>query len=151
MNSKGGYLTMPLTRIRIENYKSIKRCNMDVNELNLLIGANGTGKTNILDAVNYFYNNLTQEQVDNNVFDINNRFSNQVKITLTFDLSEFVKISKSNTDNNNLEDDVAAIDEDFSEKLKYVKYYKDIVGLANESKDKTVSLKLSQIKGKGIS
>ena len=47
---------MPLTHIRIENFKSIKRCDLDLCNLNTLTGANGTGKTNILDALNYFYN-----------------------------------------------------------------------------------------------
>ncbi len=140
---------MSLTRVRIENYKSIKYCNIDIKELNLLIGANGTGKTNILDAINYFYNNLTQGQPNDDVFDSNNRYSNQVNITLTFDLSEFEKISKSNAENEKSED-MANIDEDFSGKEIYIKYYKDIVKLANATKNKTVSLNLSQIKGKGI-
>ena len=93
---------MPLTHIRIENYKSIKRCDLDLNNLNALIGANGTGKTNILDAVSYFYSNLTEQHIDNAVFDLNNKFSNQVRITLTFDLTDFVKISKDfSSDFNN--------------------------------------------------
>lgn len=86
---------MPVTHIRIENFKSIKRCDIDLNNITALIGANGTGKTNILEAINYFYSNLTENNISEMVFDANNKFSNQVKITLTFDLSNFVIISKT--------------------------------------------------------
>ena len=39
---------MPLINIRIENFKSIKRCDISTDNINLLIGANGTGKSNVL-------------------------------------------------------------------------------------------------------
>ena len=41
---------MPLTRLCIKNFKSIKSCDISFSELNVLIGENGTGKTNI-DAI----------------------------------------------------------------------------------------------------
>ena len=84
---------MPIKHIRIENFKSIKCCDIDFNDLTVLIGANGSGKTNILDSLNYFFNNLTERNISNNIFDENNKFSNQVKITVTFDLTNFVIIS----------------------------------------------------------
>ena len=42
---------MPLTRLIIKNFKSIKNCDISLSELNVLIGENGTGKTNLLDAI----------------------------------------------------------------------------------------------------
>lgn len=39
---------MPLTRLTIKNFKSIKECDITFSGLNVLIGENGTGKTNIL-------------------------------------------------------------------------------------------------------
>lgn len=128
---------MPLTHIRIENFKSIKRCDIETNDLNVFIGANGSGKTNILHALIYYYNNLTEHHIDNNIFDANNRFSNQVKITLTFDLLNFYKISKSN--NYNL-----------SEKSGLKSYYKSIISFASSQENKTFSLEMLQIKGIGI-
>lgn len=89
---------MPLTRLTIKNFKSIKECDITFSGLNVLIGENGTGKTNILDAVNYFYRNLTDSNISTDIFDENNHYSNEVRISLTYDLSEFVKISKSNAD-----------------------------------------------------
>ena len=135
---------MPLTHIRIENYKSIKRCDLDLNNLNALIGANGTGKTNILDAVSYFYSNLTEQHIDNAVFDLNNKFSNQVRITLTFDLTDFVKISKTHTD------DLSFLFGDESENDRYKSYYKTIISLASTQKNNKFSIKMVQTKGKGI-
>ena len=93
-----GDIPVPLKRIKIENYKSIKHCDISISELNLLIGGNGTGKTNILEAIDYFYNNISNTSIKENIYDLNNEFSNCVKISLFFDLNNFVKIAKSNTD-----------------------------------------------------
>ena len=68
---------MPITRIIIKNYKSIKNCDISLSDLSLLIGENGTGKTSILEAINYFYQNLTESNASMAVFDENNRYSNE--------------------------------------------------------------------------
>ena len=135
---------MPITHIRIENFKSIKRCDMDFNNLTMLIGANGSGKTNVLEAIKYFFDNLTEDKVRSDIFDANNKFSNQIKITLTFDLSNFVMISKNQT--NDYED----VFDDQIEKSKYGDYFKSIISLVSTEKEKKFTLQLSQIKGRGI-
>ena len=135
---------MPATHIRIENYKSIKRCDIDLNDTTALIGANGTGKTNILEAINYFYNNLTENKTNETIFDANNKYSNQVKITLTFDLSNFIIISKSMTN------DFYDLFDDNEEKSRHNDYFKSIIALVSSQKEKTISVQMSQIKGKGI-
>lgn len=68
---------MPLTRLIIKNFKSIKNCDISLSELNVLIGENGTGKTNLLDAISYFYRNLTDSDISEHVFDENNHYSNE--------------------------------------------------------------------------
>ena len=75
---------MPLTRLCIKNFKSIKSCDISFSELNVLIGENGTGKTNILDAINYFYRNLTESNTSDRIFDENNHYSNELRITLVY-------------------------------------------------------------------
>lgn len=40
-----------ITQIKIENYKSILSLDLDLGRVNVLIGENGSGKTNILEAV----------------------------------------------------------------------------------------------------
>ena len=135
---------LPVTHIRIENYKSIKRCDIDLNNTTALIGANGTGKTNILEAIHYFYSNLTEKNTSEAIFDANNRFSNEVKITLTFDLSNFVIISKTKTN------DFDYLFEDTAKKSRYSKYFQSIMSLVSSKKEKTISVQMSQIKGMGI-
>lgn len=40
-----------LTKIAISGFKSIKECELDINALNVLIGSNGAGKSNLLSAL----------------------------------------------------------------------------------------------------
>jgi len=136
---------VPLTRLIIKNFKSIKACDISLSELNLLIGENGTGKTNLLDAISYFYLNLTESNISDSVFDENNRYSNELRITFVYDLSQFLKISKSNS-----EEIPDIFEEQSIEKAKYSEYYKKIISMASESKDKKLYVELSQIKGHPI-
>lgn len=135
---------MPLTRIKIENFKSIMYCDASLSGLNVLLGENGTGKTNILEAIYYFYQNLTDSCANTTVFDENNHFSNEVKITLFFDFSEFVKISKSNAAELNLFDDQP------SAKVRYSGYYTTIISMAAKSPKQVLAVTLTQIKGRTI-
>jgi len=50
---------MTLKHITIEGYKSIKSLDIDLNPLNVLIGANGSGKTNFISAFK-FLNQITE-------------------------------------------------------------------------------------------
>ena len=125
---------MGLKYLKIENFKSIKNCNMSIAELNILIGENGAGKTTILDAIKYFYNNMTENNQSNIIFDKNNFFSNCVKITLFFDCSHFFEISKSN----------------MKHKSNYDGYFKKIISLVNKKNNYVLKLELKQIKNKTI-
>ena len=135
---------MSLQRIKIENYKSIKHCDISVSELNLLIGGNGTGKTNVLEAVDYFYNNISSTNIKENIYDFNNQYSNCVKIALFFDLEHFVRIAKRNTDSA-----FRFLDET-RDQIKYSNYYKSILALTKKSKGNIFLVELTQIKGKGV-
>ena len=42
-----------ITEIEIENYKSLHRLNLKVGRFNVLIGENGCGKSNILEAITF--------------------------------------------------------------------------------------------------
>lgn len=42
-----------LTRVVLENYKSIARCDVSLGPLTFLVGANGSGKSNFLDALRF--------------------------------------------------------------------------------------------------
>src|SRR4051794_25392519 len=42
-----------ITRVALENYKSIARCDVSTGALTFLVGANGSGKSNFLDAFRF--------------------------------------------------------------------------------------------------
>ncbi|MDD1607355.1 MAG: AAA family ATPase, partial [Methylococcaceae bacterium] len=42
-----------ITELKIENYKSIQDLTLDVGRVNVLIGENGCGKSNILEAITF--------------------------------------------------------------------------------------------------
>src|SRR3954463_2316688 len=42
-----------LTRVLLENYKSIARCDVSLGPLTFLVGPNGAGKSNFLDALRF--------------------------------------------------------------------------------------------------
>jgi predicted ATPase len=44
---------LSITRIRIKNFRSIKDCTFDLKDLQLLIGPNNSGKTNLLRAITF--------------------------------------------------------------------------------------------------
>jgi predicted ATP-dependent endonuclease of OLD family len=47
--------------IKIKNFRSIVDMTLDLNNLNILVGLNDSGKSNILKALNLFFNNKTDE------------------------------------------------------------------------------------------
>ena len=136
---------MALTRIVIDGFKSIEHCDISLSEMNIFLGENGSGKTNLLEAIAYFYSNLTENALSNDIFDENNRFNNEVRISLVYDLSEFVKISKSNTD-----EDFDIFDESPASKTKYAGFYKAIISMASRSPSKLIRVELFQTKGHSI-
>lgn len=79
---------MGISYLKIENYKSIKKMYIEILDINALIGGNGSGKSNIISAIHFFYSNLNKS--DNiellDVFDKNNKYCNEVRITIGYDL-----------------------------------------------------------------
>lgn len=55
---------MALIRVKIQNFKSIKNTVIALKNLSLMIGENGAGKTNILEAIEYFYLELLLRAID---------------------------------------------------------------------------------------
>ena len=45
-------------RIALQNYKSIKNCDVELGPLMLLVGPNGSGKSNFLDALRFVAESL---------------------------------------------------------------------------------------------
>lgn len=120
---------MGLKRIHIRNYKSIRDFQIELKDMNLLLGENGSGKTNFLSAVKYFYDNLLFDRSSQEVFDNNNALNDKMEIILTFDMERMLVRSRKNLKN---------------QIPQYSNYYKKITRLPDRSGG--ITLKLSQFK-----
>lgn len=123
---------MSLTTIQIRNYKSIQNFTIELRDMNLLLGENGSGKTNILSALQYFYDNMISQKPSYQVFDTNNPLNNRVEITLTYDMHKLLVRSRKNRQ---------------TQQTRYLSYYKAIENITD---GEIIHLTLRQIKGGAI-
>lgn len=87
---------MPIVGINIKNYKCLKDISLrfdDNYDLYCLLGKNGTGKSNVLDALNYFYENMISFKIKNDVFDNENIYVQNMEISIIYDFSVLLKMS----------------------------------------------------------
>lgn len=90
---------MSIRSIEISGYKSISHIKVNVRQITALIGQNGSGKSNILSAIQYFYRNLTNVWEEEGIFDTNNFFSNEIRIRVEYDLKNVLRIVNYNQNN----------------------------------------------------
>ena len=50
---------MIIKKITIKNFRSIQKCAIDFEDLTIISGCNDSGKSNLLKALNLFFNNQT--------------------------------------------------------------------------------------------
>jgi putative ATP-dependent endonuclease of the OLD family len=91
--------SMKIASVRIENFRSFKDETVVLNDYNCLIGANGSGKSTILNALNIFFRDPTSTSVADVLHLTEEDFHCKntklpIRITVTFaDLSEVAKIA----------------------------------------------------------
>lgn len=127
---------MSIIKIEINNSRSLKNVFLNIFDINCLIGENGTGKTNILKSINFFYSNLTENNYDGSLFDKNNPYNDTLEISLTYDLSKIVKIAQNS----------------FSNSIITHKFFRHIIFDITEylDNDNEVKITLRQTKERGI-
>lgn len=123
-----GVNIISILSIRFKNVKSLGNTYIDLRNMNILIGRNGVGKTNIQKYLYYFYENLIENKLDTDIFDKENPYNNYAEISIKFDLKEFLEIGKSQPEN------------EFFNKISEL-----------QEKDSTVSLTLKQYKNNTVS
>ena len=89
-----------ITKVEIENFRSIKKCKIeDIQEFNSLFGLNNSGKSNILRALNLFFNNETDKghflDFDSDFHQSKSKNKKTIKITVTFQLPQNFKFKKT--------------------------------------------------------
>ena len=62
-----------IKQIRIKNFRSIVDLDINVDKMNIFVGLNDAGKSNILKALNLFFNNETEPGC---AFDFETDYSN---------------------------------------------------------------------------
>ncbi|WP_341347852.1 retron Eco8 family effector endonuclease [Paenibacillus sp. FSL H3-0469] len=95
---------MSISKIQFRNLKSLKNIDLSLTDFNCLIGENGSGKSNVLKALAYFYNNLTENNLNFSLFDKNNPFNDFIEIKVTYNLNRLIKITQNNVDRQLLEE-----------------------------------------------
>lgn len=88
---------MIISSIHIENFRSLQKLDMDdVGDLVILVGANSSGKTNIIDALTLFFNELSPE-IQRNIGSIPDYtwFDRDTSSPITFDIT--VQLDKKDT------------------------------------------------------
>ena len=91
---------MKLREVRIENFRSFKDQTIAIDDYTSCMGANSTGKSAVLTALNVFFRNTASSATNVNTLaeeDFHHRNTiAPVKITLTFeDLSDAAKVDAS--------------------------------------------------------
>ena len=88
---------MPIHSIEIEGFRSVRDGFWKLRDINLLIGENGSGKTNVLLSVLYFYKHLTgSEPLSEDIFDSWNPLRNEVRVRITYDMGRIRAIANRN-------------------------------------------------------
>lgn len=92
---------MSITRIEITNSKSLRNVSIPLANINCLVGENGTGKSNILRNIEYFYSNLTEQHINPELRDKHNPYNN-LEISLTYDFTRIYNIARSHEDGHRI-------------------------------------------------
>lgn len=53
---------MKISKIIVNNFRSVKNCCLDVDDLNILVGQNNHGKTNFFEAIDWFFNGTKKSE-----------------------------------------------------------------------------------------
>ncbi len=87
-----------IKQIEITNFKSIERMklNLDDERIMCILGKNGTGKSTLFYAIQYFFSKLNKSYSDDKVIDSVNPYLQKCTISLTFDITDIHIKSKNN-------------------------------------------------------
>ena len=88
-----------ITEIEIKNFRSIRKCNIKkIKDFNSFFGINNSGKSNILRALNLFFNNWTDNQelldFDSDFHQSESKRKQEISISVTFELPENFKFKE---------------------------------------------------------
>ncbi|RVU33951.1 DUF2813 domain-containing protein [Hwanghaeella grinnelliae] len=87
-------MSLYITKIEIRNFRSVRNLSLSPDRLAVLVGKNDSGKSNVLRALNLFFNGRTMPaddldfETDHNVFNNPNRRAKEISIKLEIEMPE---------------------------------------------------------------
>lgn len=87
---------MKISKIIVDNYRSIKKVEVDLSKFSIFIGQNNHGKTNFFEAIEWFYNAKSSDEEE--YYQKDN--TNKIKVEVTFDGVVNTDVEKLSTDAN---------------------------------------------------
>ncbi|MEC0259735.1 retron Eco8 family effector endonuclease [Paenibacillus lautus] len=89
---------MAITAVSIRNCKSLKKIDLRLNTVSCLVGENGTGKSNFIRTLMFFYNSLDNKTRDIDLFDKSNPYLDFIEINVSYDLTKIIRIAQKQLD-----------------------------------------------------
>ncbi|RRJ83390.1 ATP-dependent nuclease [Aestuariirhabdus litorea] len=87
-------MSLKIQKIRIQNFRSIREISISPGDLAVLVGKNDSGKSNVLRALNLFFNGTTSHdhlidfESDHNVYNRPNRRAKEISVKIEFCIPE---------------------------------------------------------------
>lgn len=87
-------MSLKIRYINIRNFRSIKNLSFSPGRLAVLVGRNDSGKSNVLRALNLFFNDRTDQEeildfeIDHNILNQPNRRAKEISITIELNIPE---------------------------------------------------------------
>lgn len=90
-------MTVKIKKLEIYNFRSIKSISLKASDLSVLVGNNDAGKSNILRALNLFFNGETNPDeylrftIDHNIHSTHNRKAKEIRIKIELEIPDSYK------------------------------------------------------------
>lgn len=106
---------MYIKKITVKNFRSIKHQEFECKKFNVFIGKNNHGKSNVFEALDYFFNNTNAGSKDDiNLLKHKDLQANDIEMELIFDeIEDFIDNIKPEKHKTNFQSSMAKIDDVF--------------------------------------
>lgn len=86
MRHKASRNSVSITNVYIKNFRSIREADIDAKQMNVFVGLNDAGKSNVLKALDWFFNKSHDQEYNNDTFKQNYSFYNDRKTNKAYEI-----------------------------------------------------------------
>ena len=76
---------MQITNVKIKNFRSLKDISLNLQKYSILVGANNVGKSNVIDAIRFFFGQYSVKENDKTIGSSENE---PIQVSITFELTD---------------------------------------------------------------